>query len=60
MVVHEHRFEIRLGPWSDFIFREGAERVALVRTLIIVGRIEVVTRTRGKGRKRSRAEPSYG
>src|SRR5438477_4358275 len=47
MVVHEHRFEVRLGPWSDFIFCEGAERVALVRTLEVIVWSEVEEREAG-------------
>src|SRR5206468_573554 len=43
MVVHEHRFEVRLGARADLIFSEGAERIALVRTLVVIigGEVEV-------------------
>ena len=38
VVVHEHRFEVRLGTRRDLIFGERAERVALVRTLVVIVR----------------------
>ncbi len=52
-VVHEHRFEVRLGPRTDLIFGEGAERVALVRPLVEVVRAEV-ERRRARRRNRCR------
>ena len=43
MVIHEHRFEVRPGTRADLIFSEGAERVALIRTLVVIvgGEVEV-------------------
>ena len=47
VVVHEHRFEVRLGTRADLIFREGAEGVAFVRPLEVVVRREVEQRRAG-------------
>ena len=60
-VVHEHEFEVRLESRADFIVRERARDVALVRPLVVVQRREVeevlgtdVDRSRPERRRWSR------